>query len=117
VDVQRWSQEPVEELNPSVGRQLIHTDRMTVARLELKKGAYVPTHDHEAEQIVNVLEGCLRFDVEGEQIDVAAGETLVLPSNVPHDATALEDTVVLDVFAPVREDWRRGDDAYLRGDK
>ena len=114
MNVHRWNEEPVEEMNPTIGRQLIHTDRMTVARLILKKGAYVPTHQHENEQIVNVLEGSLRFEIEGEVHVVGAGETLVLPGNVPHDATVLEDSVVLDVFAPVREDWVRGDDAYLR---
>ena len=114
MNVHRWSDEPVEELNPTIGRQVIHTDRMTVGRLILKKGAYVPTHDHEAEQIVNVIEGSLRFEIEGKEYVVAAGESLVLPGNLPHDAKALEDSVVLDVFAPVREDWVRGDDSYLR---
>ncbi len=117
MDVFSWSQEPVEQLSESIGRQLIHTDRLTVARIYLRKGAVVPMHQHESEQVVNILEGRLRFDVDGETLDVAAGESLVLPSNVPHQATAVEDTVALDVFSPVREDWVRGDDAYLRGQK
>jgi quercetin dioxygenase-like cupin family protein len=57
----------------------------------------------------------MRFDVDGQEYVVSAGETIALPSNVPHDAEALEDSVVFDVFAPPREDWRRGEDAYLRG--
>ena len=114
MDVQRWNEEPIEQMSDAVGRQLIHTDRMTVARIHLKEGAHVPTHQHEAEQVVNVLQGRLRVEVEGEVLDVGAGESLVLPGNVPHGVVAVEDSIVLDVFAPAREDWRRGEDAYLR---
>jgi quercetin dioxygenase-like cupin family protein len=111
----RWAQEPVEQLNPLIDRQMIHTETMTLARLVLRRGALVPRHAHANEQITNVLEGRLRFAVGDDDHVVAAGESLVLPANVPHEAEALEDSVALDVFCPVREDWRRGDDAYLRG--
>ena len=113
--MQRWSEEPVEELSPTIGRQLIHTEQMTFARLLLRRGALVPTHDHPNEQIATVVEGRLRFVVGEEERVVGVGETVVLPASVPHEVEALEDSVVLDVFSPAREDWRRGDDAYLRG--
>jgi quercetin dioxygenase-like cupin family protein len=113
--VQRWSEEPVEQLSATIGRQLIHTETMTLARVVLSKGALVPVHEHESEQIATVLEGRLRFVVSGEERVVTAGESVPLPANVPHEVEALEDSVVLDVFSPVREDWRRGEDAYLRG--
>ena len=114
-DVKRWRDEPVEQMNPLLGRQLVHTETMTVARLILGKGVDVPMHEHANEQVANVLEGRLRFVVgDGDEYVVAAGESIVLPPNVPHSAEALEDSIVLDVFSPPREDWRRGDDAYLR---
>jgi quercetin dioxygenase-like cupin family protein len=115
VKVQRWHEEPVDQLKPSIGRQMIHTERMTLARIILSKGAVVPRHEHENEQIATVLTGRLRFVVGDEEHELAAGESIPLPSNVPHEVEALEDSVVLDVFSPVRADWVRGDDAYLRG--
>ena len=115
MDVQRWNEEPVEQLNPAIGRQMIHTETMTLARITLRKGALVPRHEHPNEQIATVLEGRLRFVVWNEERVVVAGESVPLPANVPHEVEALEDSVVLDVFSPVREDWLRGEDAYLRG--
>jgi quercetin dioxygenase-like cupin family protein len=114
MDVQRWQAEPVEQLNPKIGRQMIHTETMTLARLTLKQGAVVPEHEHVNEQIATVVEGRLRFGIGGEDYVVSAGESIALPANVPHEAEALEDSVVFDAFSPPRDDWRRGDDAYLR---
>jgi quercetin dioxygenase-like cupin family protein len=115
MDVKRWHEEPVEELSPSLGRQLVHTETMTIARILLRSGALVPSHEHPNEQVANVLEGSLRFLVGGEEVVASAGESVVIAPNVPHEVEALEDSVVLDVFSPPREDWIRGDDAYLRG--
>lgn len=114
MQVLRWSDEPVEQLSPTIGRQMIHTESMTLARVLLAQGAVVPVHEHENEQIATVLEGRLRFLVGDEERIVVAGETVPLAANVPHEVEALEDSVVLDVFSPARDDWRRGEDAYLR---
>ena len=113
--VWRWLDAPVEELTPSIGRQLVHTETMTVARIHLRAGAVVPRHAHPHEQVASVLEGSLRFVVGGEEQVVSAGESMIVPGGVPHEVEALEDSLVLDVFSPVRDDWVRGDDAYLRG--
>ena len=113
--VHRWSEEPIEELSASVGRQLVHTESMSVARIHLRAGASVPRHEHVHEQVATVLEGSLRFVVGEEETIVSAGESMILPSGVPHAVEALSDALVLDVFSPVRDDWARGDDAYLRG--
>jgi quercetin dioxygenase-like cupin family protein len=115
VAVQRWDDVPVESLHEGIGRQAIHTEKMTLARIHLRQGVVVPRHEHENEQVAMVLEGRMRFDVDDEEIDVGPGESIVFGPNVPHRAEALEDSLVLDVFSPVREDWIRGDDAYLRG--
>lgn len=105
----------MERLNPLLTRQAVHTGHLTVARLELLAGAAVPEHQHVNEQLSLIEKGCLRFMVAGEEVMVRAGEALELPPNVPHSAEALEDTIAIDVFTPRREDWIRGDDAYLRG--
>jgi len=115
MELMRWREEPVEELSPSIGRQVVTTGNMTVARILLGKGAEVPSHEHANEQVATILEGSLRFVVGGEEFVASAGESVVIPPNVPHAVEALEESVVLDVFSPPREDWARGDDAYLRG--
>jgi quercetin dioxygenase-like cupin family protein len=110
----RWNEIEREELSPGVARQMLHSDRMTVARIYLKKGAIVPRHHHENEQVSFVLEGRLRFEFDSEQVVVAAGEAMQIDSGRPHRVEALEDSLALDLFQPVREDWLRGEDAYLR---
>jgi quercetin dioxygenase-like cupin family protein len=105
---------PVEHLNPLIDRQFVAGERSMLARIILRKGSIVPRHSHDNEQITYVLEGALKFVIEGKELIVRSGEILVIPSNFPHSAEALEDTVDLDIFCPPREDWIRGTDAYLR---
>jgi quercetin dioxygenase-like cupin family protein len=104
----------VEHLNPLIDRQFVTGERSMLARIILRKGSIVPTHSHDNEQITYVLEGALKFVIEGKELIVRGGEILVIPSNVPHSAEALEDTVDLDIFCPPRADWINGTDAYLR---
>lgn len=114
----RWEEMPREALNPLIGRRMITGDKVMITHVYLKKGAIVPLHSHENEQITYVLEGTLRFWIgseDGEQIDVKAGDVLHLPSNLPHKAEALEDTLDVDVFTPPRQDWLNKTDDYLRG--
>lgn len=105
---------PVEHLNPLIDRQFVAGERSMLARIILRKGSIVPQHSHDNEQITYVLEGTLKFFIDGRELIVRSGEILVIPSNLPHSAEALEDTVDLDIFCPPREDWISGTDAYLR---
>jgi quercetin dioxygenase-like cupin family protein len=114
MELVNWTDAPIEWMSETIGRQLIHTETMTLARVTLRQGAVVPMHEHENEQIATVLEGRVRFVVGDEERIVEAGTTVPLEANIPHEVEALEDSVVFDVFSPVREDWLRGDDAYLR---
>jgi quercetin dioxygenase-like cupin family protein len=113
----RWEDLPKEKLNDLLERRLVTGERMMLAHVYLKKGCVVPRHFHENEQLTYVLEGALHFwlgeNGEREQV-VRAGEVLVIPSNLPHKAEALEDTLDVDIFAPPRQDWLDGTDAYLR---
>jgi quercetin dioxygenase-like cupin family protein len=109
-----WNEVQKEQMNPEVARQVIHGEKMTVARIFLKKGAVVPEHSHANEQITLLQEGKVRFFISGEEQLVVAGQVVHIPSNAPHKVMALEDSIATDLFAPVREDWIRGDDAYLR---
>ncbi len=113
----RWNDMPVEQVNDALGRRLITGERMMLAHVYLKKGCVVPRHSHENEQLTYVLEGALRFWIgedEREELVVGPGEVLHIPSNVPHKAEALEDTLDVDVFSPPRWDWINKTDDYLR---
>jgi len=112
----RWEEVAVEQLTALAARQVLHTEAMTVARLVLRQGAVVARHSHVNEQISTVQRGVLRFEMgEGEEVVMlGAGESLVIPPHMPHRVVAEEDTEVTDVFSPRREDWLRGEDAYLR---
>src|SRR5579859_2413068 len=109
-----WKDVEVEQLNPLLDRQMIVGDKIMLARVLLKKGSVVPEHSHENEQVTYILEGALKFWIDGKEIVVHAGEVLCIPSNMPHKAEAVEDTVDLDVFYPPRQDWLSKSDVYLR---
>ena len=111
----RWETVPKERLSEKLERQIISGDRMMIAHIYLKKGCLVPKHHHHNEQITYILEGALKFWIDGQIIVVNAGEVLTIPPHMPHKAEALVDTVDLDVFNPPREDWINKTDKYLRG--
>ena len=114
MQVYEWDQIEKEQMNPSFARQVIHAETVTLARVYLSKGYVVPTHSHVNEQLSLIERGALKFLLDGKEVVVKTGEVLRIPPNVPHSAEALEDTVGIDFFSPVREDWRNGDDFYLR---
>ena len=113
----RWEEMPREPVVEGIERRFITGERMMLAHVYLKRGAIVPRHSHDNEQITYILEGALRFWIgedESEVLDVRAGEVLHIPSNVPHRAEALEDTLDVDVFSPPRQDWLDKTDDYFR---
>lgn len=113
----RWEDMPREPVSPTLERRLITGDRMMLAHVYIKKGSIVPKHSHENEQLTYILEGALKFWIgedESETVIVAADEVLHIPSNLPHKAEALEDTLDVDIFSPPRQDWLDKTDAYLR---
>lgn len=109
-----WKNVEREHLNPLVDREMLVGDKIMLARVLMKKDAHVPMHQHHNEQVTYILEGALKFSIGGKEVVVRAGEVLCIPSNMPHEAWALEDTVDLDVFDPPREDWLSKTDNYLR---
>jgi quercetin dioxygenase-like cupin family protein len=109
-----WSSIAVESLNPLLGLHFVVGQNIMLARVLLKKGCIVPEHSHPNEQITFILEGALKFWIDGREIVVNSGEVLTIPPNVPHKAEALEDTVDIDVFDPPRADWMNKTNVYLR---
>jgi unsaturated pyranuronate lyase len=114
----RWDDMPAEQLKKGLSRKLITGDRMMIAHVYFKSGEDVPRHSHDNEQVTYILSGALHFwfgPNDEQEVTVRAGEVVVIPSNLPHRAVALEDTLDVDIFAPPRLDWLVGTDAYLRG--
>jgi quercetin dioxygenase-like cupin family protein len=112
-----WRTVELEDLNPLLQRQFVVGQEIMLARVLLKKGCIVPEHSHHNEQLTYILDGGLKFWIDGREIVVHAGEVLCIPAHMPHKAEALEDTVDLDVFNPPRADWINKTDQYLRGKK
>ena len=110
----RWSDIAPEQINPAIARQYITADRVTIARFELKRGGVVPRHAHENEQVSVVLSGALLFRIDGREVTVRAGEVMQLPGDLAHEVEVLEDTIVMDVFSPIRQDWIDKTDSYFQ---
>lgn len=110
----QWSDVPIEKITDLIDRAYVSGDRATLCDFLLRKGAVVPTHHHESEQVTWVRSGFLRLTVGEETFDVSPGSVLRIPSEVPHSAIAIEDSTVIDVFSPRREDWIAKTDHYLR---
>jgi quercetin dioxygenase-like cupin family protein len=110
----RWDDLPLEPVTDVIDRKLVTGDRMMMAHVYITKDAVVPSHDNE--QLTYILEGALHFWIGedgSEEVTVNAGEVLHIPSNVPHKAQALVDTLDVDVFSPPRQDWLDGTDSYF----
>jgi quercetin dioxygenase-like cupin family protein len=110
----RWSDVPSEQINDTVARRFITGESVTIGRFELKKGGVVPSHTHVNEQVSMIISGALRFVVGGRETIVKAGEMIQIPPNVPHEVEVIEDTVAIDVFSPVRQDWIDKTDTYFK---
>jgi quercetin dioxygenase-like cupin family protein len=101
----RWDEIALDKVTEMVSQKIISGEREMLAQTYLKRGALVPMHAHDSEQMTYILQGALRVLVDGEEIVVSEGEVLHIPPGTPHQAEALEDTFELDVFSPIRRDW------------
>ena len=112
-----WSDIPVEEVTPKMTRQIVAGEKIMIVKMTFKDGFVVPLHHHENEQITQVTKGKMRFwlGANKEQVmDLEAGDVLVIPPNLPHEALMIGDCEGIDTWAPPRQDWLDGTDDYLR---
>lgn len=105
---------PEEHVTDLFARRFFTGEKITLAFLTMKKNCVVPEHQHDSEQFSYIISGALRFVIGGQEVTVRGGEVVQIPSNVPHEAVAIEDTTGIDVFSPIRADWVDGSDNYLR---
>lgn len=109
-----WDDVETEPMTPLLLRQFVSGEKITVARVQLKKGAIVSRHSHENEQVTCVLTGALILRFPDCEKTLRPGEILCIPGHLPHEAEAPEDCTVLDIFSPPRADWIAKQDAYMR---
>jgi len=107
VRLHRWDEIALQKITEMMSQKIIAGERQMLAQIYLKRGALIPMHAHESEQMTYILQGALRFVVGSEEVVLREGEVLHIPANVAHQAEALEDTFELDVFSPGRADWLR----------
>jgi quercetin dioxygenase-like cupin family protein len=109
-----WKTKEVEKLSDSLSRQAVFGEKGTLARLSIKRGGGAARHSHVNEEYSSIVSGAVKYVFDDREVEVNAGEVLVVPPNVPHSVVALEDTVAVFFFSPARQDWVRGEDQYLR---
>ncbi|SMD36976.1 Cupin domain-containing protein [Reichenbachiella faecimaris] len=95
-----------KELVPGISGELIHTETMSIGYFDIEKGAILPEHSHVHEQVTSLLAGELEMTVNGESKIMKAGHVATIPPHAVHAALALTDCKVIDVFNPVREDYK-----------
>ena len=105
VSLHRWDELALEKVTEMISRKIVTGEREMLAQIYLKKGAVVPMHSHESEQMTYVLQGALKLLVNGEEVTLREGEVLHIGPGVAHQAEALDDTFVLGAFSPARHDW------------
>ena len=109
-----WETVRKEQMNPNIWRKVITGEKITLAQIFIAKDGIVPTHQHENEQMSYIAQGALKFEISDREIMVRKGEVVHIPANVPHGVVALEDTLSIEIFSPIRKDWLTGNDDYLR---
>jgi len=105
---------PIEKVSDTISRQYIYSPQATLVKWYFKKGAIVPLHHHVNDQITWITKGSVQVNSQGKTFIVKAGDVISLPSNVPHEFIALEDTIDIDYFTPARQDWIDNTATYLK---
>lgn len=97
------------EMVPGVRRKTLgHGSQMLLVEFTLAAGANMPTHSHPHDQVGYVLRGSMQLTIGGETHTCEAGDSYYIPGNMPHQASTVEDALVVDVFSPPREDYLEG---------
>ena len=96
----------VREVAPGAKARFVHSEKMTFAYWNIEAGAGVPEHTHPHEQVVNVMNGEFELTVDGVTQKLGPGSVVVLPPHAVHSGAAITDSFILDVFCPVREDYK-----------
>ncbi len=112
-----WEEVPIEVVNPSMSRQIISGEKLMIARMKFKDGFVVPLHHHIHEQVTQEISGKMRFwfgEDKVQTMNLHAGDVVIIPSNLPHEALIIGEVEEIDTWSPPRQDWLDKTDDYLR---
>jgi quercetin dioxygenase-like cupin family protein len=112
-----WDEVAIEEVTPSMVRKIITGEKLMIAKMKFKDGFLVPLHHHVHEQITQVISGQIRFwfgENKEQVMDLFAGDVVVIPSSLPHEALMIGEVEEIDTWSPPRQDWLDKTDDYLR---
>lgn len=109
----QWSEVSAERFGEGIERRVVWGRAGTLARFHIAAGTHVAEHSHSSEQFTHLVAGAMRLRVGERTIEFRPGDVFVIPAGAPHEAWFDAESVVLDFFAPPRQDWRRGESAYL----
>ena len=109
----RWNDIAAEQITSHISRRFVNADEVTVARFALAKDGVVPRHSHPNEQVSCIISGRLEFRFDDRTVIVGPNEVMQIPGGVPHEVKVLDDTLVIDLFHPVRQDWIDRLDTYF----
>jgi quercetin dioxygenase-like cupin family protein len=102
----KLNQIETKELFKGAQARFIHSENMTLACWQFDQGAELPEHSHPHEQITNVMGGSFELTIDGEIFELEAGSVVIIPPDAVHSGRARTGCYVMDVFYPVREDYR-----------
>ncbi len=106
MNLTRLDEVPPRELFPGCRGQFVHGENLTVAHWTFEPGTPLPLHAHPHEQVINLVRGTFELTVEGETRQLSPGSVVVVPGGAPHSGQAITEAYIIDVFYPVREDYR-----------
>ena len=106
MDIYKLEEMEEKEIFPGIYGKFVHSEQMTLAFVKIDAGVELPEHAHVHEQVLNVIEGEMEITINGETKVLKSGTSLVLPSNLPHGGRTITACKVIDVFQPVREDFK-----------
>lgn len=112
-----WELIALEPMMAGLQRQMLNGEKLSLARFHFEPDTKVPRHQHVNEQITIVTAGKVKLLFDDGEVTLGKDELILIPSDVPHGAIALEKSETIEIFAPRREEWIKKDDSYLRGSK
>jgi quercetin dioxygenase-like cupin family protein len=95
-----------KELVPGYKVRFVHSENMTIAYWTIEEGAALPEHSHPHEQVANLIEGKFEFNLDGDVRVIEPGQVVIIPSYATHSGKAITQCKIIDVFYPVREDYK-----------
>jgi len=104
--LRRKKDRPSVQMAPGAARSILHSgEALMLVRIEMSAGAGVPAHAHPHEQITHLVSGRVSFELDGKKMELSPGDSVLMRADVPHGATAIEDSVLIDAFSPPRSDF------------